>query len=98
MYYHFKNELLEYLHLPVDVKYKMTDIETKIKQKKKITGSEIKQIFPDFKVCNCGVCSVDPPYLIDYIKKNLLIKNDKPPYSFFEFNQEPVTDISFIFS
>jgi len=92
--YKFKNSLLRYLGLDINKSYSINDIRLKIKNKK-IDQQEFKKNFPSYSGCGCGSCPVDLDKLVTYIKKEFILRSDKPDCDYYEFNQKPIS-VNFI--
>ncbi len=86
--YFYHTDLLKYLGLNPDFKYTKKSINDKI-NKKKLVGSELKKIFPEFQVCGCGKCPVQVKDLQKYIDTHLIMDIRTPNCNFYEFNQKP---------
>lgn len=93
-YYTFQNSLLRFLGIDTNKSYTMAFIRSKL-QVKKPNQKDFKHLFPTYSGCCCGSCPVDINELINFIKKELIIKSDKPECYFYEFNQKPV-NVNFI--
>jgi hypothetical protein len=90
--YHYKESLISLLNLDKNTKYHITYISSLLREKK-ITNNIIKNLYPDFKSCNCKgkTCMINYDDFIKYIKLNLLIDDGTPECSYyFAPNIQPV--------
>lgn len=93
--YYFNRDLLKYLDLDINKKYSLNSIKNKLKNVK-INQEDFKNLFSNYKGCICGHCSIDSNYLMEFIKKNLIIESVKPNCNYYyEFNQKPTYVKSF---
>lgn len=83
------DELVEFLNLKPNTKYKESTIKKTI-QNIKLNSKEIGVKFPGYTICNCGKCSISKTDFFKYIKSNCIIKSLKPKDFCYEYNQQPV--------
>ena len=88
--YYYKESLLKLLNIKNN-KYHINYI-TGIVNEKKITTSMIRNLYPNFKTCNCknNGCIIITEDFVKYIKQNLIIDDGKPECDFYyDINQTP---------
>jgi hypothetical protein len=69
-------------------KHSLNDIRKHIKN---IDQKNFKNLFPTYEGCGCGQCPINPNYLLNFIKENLIVQSLKPDCGFYyEFYQNPV--------
>jgi hypothetical protein len=73
--------------------YTINQIEDMI-DSKRLRGCDVKLYFPDFPTCSCTQCIIDTNNFINYIKKKLILKSDKPTCEYFEYYQKPTEILS----
>ncbi len=84
--YYLDSKLCNLLGLDSSQMFSISEIKNKLNSKHIKT---VTQLYGLKSSCGCGNCGVGIEDFIEYVKKNLIVVDNKPQCYYFEFNQKP---------